>query len=93
MKNNLYVIYDTLSQRYGQVFSSPTDATAIRYFNGYCASVNGYQQGDSELCRCGTIGVADGVVVGSSPVRVAMPVVDKRIDAIEQLSFKEVLNG
>lgn len=70
MKNNIYVLYNNLSKRYGDVICSPTDE--------FCRQV--VQKGLSspdinlleyELCRIGSIDIETGVLESfGAPVRI-----------------------
>lgn len=61
MKDNIYCIYDRLSLRYGSVFSSPSDATASRQFYAMFQQ-SGQPIDDYELCACGTVEIATGIM-------------------------------
>ncbi|QCS36540.1 hypothetical protein [Capybara microvirus Cap3_SP_446] len=71
MVNNLYTIYDTLSQRYGSVVAFASDGMALfSIAQSYQAS--GEVLDRYELCRVGTVDIETGVVESSgAPVRLA----------------------
>ena len=71
MKNNVYVIYNKLSCRYGDVQAYPTDSFAVTRIREIFASQH-FDISEVELCRVGTIDIETGVVDGSNPVRVDM---------------------
>lgn len=69
MTNNVYVLYNKESLRYGDVMAYPTDGFALaRLQEGLKPSM----LSELELCRIGTIDIDTGVIVPSgSPVRIA----------------------
>lgn len=72
MTNNVYVIYNNLSRRYGDVMAYPSDA----YASQRMAEI--IQRGampykETELCRVGTVDVDSGVITPCDPIRVAIP--------------------
>lgn len=75
MKNNVYVLYNTLSKRYGDVFCSPTDEFASRQIAYmFVNNSSNFIRGETELCRVGTIDIENGVVDAlEAPVRVDIP--------------------
>lgn len=78
MKNNLYVLYNNLSKRYGDVFCSPTDEFASRQLAQlFNHQSGGLTRGETELCRVGAIDIEDGVVIAlNAPVRIDVPLSD-----------------
>lgn len=75
MKNNVYVLYNVLSKRYGDVFCSPTDEFAARQIAYMFANnSSNFIRGETELCRVGSIDIENGVVDAlSAPVRIDIP--------------------
>lgn len=75
MKNNLYVVYNNLSRRYGDVFCSPTDEFAGRQMANVFNSPNSvYTREETEVCRVGVIDIESGVVIAcDAPVRIDIP--------------------
>ncbi len=75
MKNNVYVFYNNLSRRYGDVFCAPTDEfagrqIALMFQNPNCT----VRREETEVCRVGTIDVETGVVISSdAPIRIDIP--------------------
>lgn len=67
MENRLYVIYNTLSQRYGDVCAYPSDGFAVARIQ---PAIGDFVK-ESELCRIGSIDVETGVVHTEPPVRIA----------------------
>lgn len=70
MENRVYVVYNTLSKRYGDVVAYPSDAFALARLQP-ALSANGAKLSEFELCRVGSIDVESGVLTPSSPVRIA----------------------
>lgn len=69
MENKLYVVYNTLSQRYGDVTAFPSDAYALARLQPVLA-----RQGDLsefELCRVGSISVENGTITACPPERIS----------------------
>lgn len=69
MENNIYVVYNTLSKRYGDVVAYPTDSFALARLQPVL-SRNGDLK-EFELCRVGVVDVETGVLTPSNPVRIA----------------------
>lgn len=71
MKNNLYVIYNTLSKRYGDVIASPTDEYCRQVVQRGLMSNKDINLLEYELCRVGSVDVETGVVESfGAPVRI-----------------------
>lgn len=71
MKNNLYVIYNNLSKRYGDVIASPTDEYCRQVVQRGLTSNKDINLLEYELCRVGSIDVETGVVESfGAPVRI-----------------------
>lgn len=71
MKNKLYVFYNTLSCRYGNVVSFPSDALASR--DVATALKDSPDKDVLELCRIGDIDIETGIADVYAPVRVHVP--------------------
>lgn len=69
MIDNIYCIYDRLSNRYGSVFSSPSHATASRQYKAMFAGSN-FNENDYELCHVGNIEISTGKTHTQDCVRV-----------------------
>lgn len=71
MKNNLYCIYNKLSQRYGDCYCFASDALAVRrlpmapMYKGVIDEI--------EICRVASIDIETGLVTSEAPVRIAIP--------------------
>lgn len=73
MKDKIYLIFDRLSNRYGSVFNSATDATASRAFAHQIQQTK-LQISDFDLCAVGELDLATGVVTAyPTPKRVDLP--------------------
>lgn len=84
MSDFVYVIYNRLSRRYGSVFSSATNATAIRYFLEYLKRFEDNPD-DYELCSFGRFDIETGNLINLPLVRVDMNSTGRTvIDAIER---------
>lgn len=73
MKDSVYCIYDRLSNRYGSVFSSPTDATASRQFLQMFKGADGKISStfnDYDLCFVGTLSIETGELTSTTIARV-----------------------
>lgn len=70
MKNNVYVVYNTLSKRYGDVVAYPSDAFALARLQPVLSSGQN-KLSEYELCRVGVIDVETGVLESTPAVRVA----------------------
>lgn len=71
MKNNLYVIYNTLSKRYGDVVASPTDEYCRQVVQRGLSSNQDINLLEYELCRVGSIDIETGVVESfGAPIRI-----------------------
>ncbi|QCS37011.1 hypothetical protein [Tortoise microvirus 41] len=71
MKNNIYVLYNTLSTRYGDVCTFPSDAYAIQRIK---ESVKPELLAEIELCNVGFIDIDSGIIEPHAPVRISMAV-------------------
>lgn len=70
MKNNVYVLYNTLSCRYGDVMCYPSDGFAVKRIT---ETLKSDVLKELELCRIGTIDIDTGVLNSCAPVRIAWP--------------------
>lgn len=66
MENNVYVLYNKLSQRYGDVVAYPTDAFALARLQ---QTLRG-QLSEYELCKIGSISVETGTIKPQPPLRI-----------------------
>lgn len=83
MKNNLYVFYNRLTRRYGDVLCSPTDEYVGYQIANLFANPNSQvRREETELCRIGTIDIETGVVTASdAPIRIDIPEnIDRDVD-------------
>ena len=69
MKNDVFVIYDTVSCRYGNVFASPNLATATLDITRSVQNQKDFDLSSIELCSIGSIDVETGVLEPCAPVR------------------------
>lgn len=70
MCNNVYVLYNTLSKRYGDVFATASDGMAEK--NTRLAMQHaGNDLNDFELCRVGKIEIESGNITTEPIVRIA----------------------
>lgn len=60
MHDTIYIIYDRLSCRYGNVFSSASDATAERQFKSLFKDGKGMS--DFDLCKVANFDLTTGIV-------------------------------
>lgn len=60
MHDTIYIIFDRLSGRYGNVFSSASDATAERQFKSLFKDGKGMS--DFDLCKVASFDLTTGVV-------------------------------
>lgn len=63
MKNNVYVISDRLTGRYGALFDSPTDESAKVFMLRRYGSAPDYP--DLKCFRAGTVDIEEGVIIGN----------------------------
>lgn len=79
MKDKVYCLYDRLSNRYGSVFSSPTDATAIRSAQIQFKQMN-IKADEFDLCCVGEIDLTSGVMTSfEQVVRIDVPVAESSV--------------
>ena len=74
MENQLYVIYNKLSNRYEGVFTYPTDAVCRARIGNPDAKFN---FDELEVCKVGTVDVLSGVITPSAPVRLEINPTEK----------------
>lgn len=84
MLNNVYVVYNRLSCRYGDVLAFPTDSFAItRCCREFQRS--GIDLSEVELCRIGAIDVETGLLrADSAPVRI--PLIEEKLPLTSESS-------
>lgn len=78
MKNNLYVLYNKESLRYGDVMAYPTDGFALSRLH---EALKPEVLRELELCRIGTIDIESAQVEPCSPVRIAWREVNLPVSA------------
>lgn len=78
MKDNIYCLYNKLSNRHGDCMSFPTHAFAQRSVSERLLAAKA-DLGEFELVYCGTIDIASGIVDTCDPVRLPL-VLPKHID-------------
>lgn len=71
MKNCVFVLYNKLSQRYGDVFCYPTEAFAV---NALCKGLDSSKLEEHELCLIGKIDISSGMLETFPPVRVPLKI-------------------
>lgn len=71
MKNLVFCIYNNLSNRYGDVFMSPTVGMAQKQVSILAKNPNsGFELKENELCEIGNFDIETGVLEAkASPVR------------------------
>lgn len=77
MKNNIYVLYNNLSGRYGDVMAYPSDGFALQRLKPVLEQQK--LLSETELCRIGTIDIETGVAKTTAPVRLSF---DTSIDPL-----------
>lgn len=84
MVNRIYVLYNKLSARYGDVTSFPTDAMAVRTISQVLQK-QGFAD-EFALYKVGQIDVETGECVANAPALVPLEVVESAvpIDSIEK---------
>lgn len=88
MENLLFVVYDSVAQRYMQVYAFATEAQANRSLP--LALVDKFHSlKDYELCSIGSIDVETGVVKTSAPKRIpwksdALSIADSIVNEIQR---------
>lgn len=71
MLNNVYVVYNNLTLRYGDVLAFPSDKYAIKRVLSNIDKVNLEETiQEIELCRIGTINIESGELIAHSPIRI-----------------------
>lgn len=68
MKNNVYVFYNNLSGRYGEVVSFPSDGFALARVQ---PTIKPEQLDEIQICRVGSIDIETGELKTEPPVRIA----------------------
>lgn len=69
MENKVFVVYNTLSKRYGDVVAYPTDEFALARLQPVLSRQGSLDE--FELCRVGSVDVETGVISPCPPVRIA----------------------
>lgn len=70
MTNNIYTLLNSLSGRYGEVYSFPTDAFAVSRLSTYLQDGQKLDLKEFSLFRSGTIDIETGVINGTAPIPV-----------------------
>lgn len=72
MTNNIYVFYNRLSKRYGDVFCAPTDDFASNFVSKAMSAPNSSLiANEVEVCRIACVDIERGTVIAeSAPVRI-----------------------
>ncbi|QCS36792.1 hypothetical protein [Tortoise microvirus 104] len=83
MHNNIYIIYNVLSKRYGDVVAYPSDAFAARRLSEVYKDHPEHLK-EMELCRIGSVSIETGVVTPHDPIRI-----DLDVDPDSPLSLNE----
>lgn len=85
MKDNVYCLYDRLSNRYVNVFSSATDATAKLQFEQLFKQ-SPEMQAHYDLCRIGSFSIESGELTTTKLLRIDIdpPPSGATINAIEK---------
>lgn len=78
MKDEVYVIYNKLSNRYESVFSFPTDAVCIHHMQQ-----GKYKRDEYDICKIGSINITDGTLSPINPVRLDIPIVEDKLPVEE----------
>lgn len=71
MNNNVYTLFNKLSNRYGDVVSFPSDGYAVARVMenpNFKSHANEF-----ELCRIGSVSIETGVITPCDVVRIALP--------------------
>lgn len=76
MKNKVYVFYNNLSGRYGEVVAFPSDGFAVARVQ---PTIQKDQLEEVQLCRIGSIDVETGELKTEPPVRIAWRVSEERL--------------
>lgn len=74
MKNYLYVFFNNLSNRYGDVVAFPSDGYALARVQ---KNIPQEQLEEVQLCRVGSIDINTGEVKPEPPVRIAWRIEEK----------------
>lgn len=82
MKNNIYVFYNRLSKRYGDVFCAPTDEFASNLVSRAMAAPNSNLiLNETEVCRIASVDIELGVVTAeTAPVRIDITLPSNSVD-------------
>lgn len=83
MKDKVYLIFDRLSNRYGNVFNSATDATASRAFVNHVNQTK-LKLSDFDLCSIGELDLATGLLTAyPTPQRVDLSIAQPAVPITE----------
>lgn len=70
MKNKIYVMYNTLSKRYGEVFAAASDDMAEKNKRKQMERFE-EDMSDYELVKIGVIEIETGIITPCDPIRIA----------------------
>lgn len=76
MKNYLYVFYNTLSKRYGDVVAYPSDGFMLHVVQ---PKIPKEELEVLEVCRVGSIDIETGIMSTEPPVRIAWRVTQEKL--------------
>lgn len=82
MKNFIYVFYNNLSKRYGNIVCFPSDGFALARVQ---PTIPKEELSEIELCRVGSIDVNTGIVESEPPVRIAWKVEVEKLPVVESV--------
>lgn len=81
MKNYLYVFYNNLSKRYGDVICFPSDSFMLHKVQ---PSIPKDDLETIEVCRVGSIDILTGEVTSELPVRIAWRITEEKLPVNNQ---------
>lgn len=76
MTNNIYVIYNKMTKRYGDCVAYPTDEYC-QYVTKNTIKAGKYDPEMCEMCRIGAIDIDTGVATFEAPVRIKINIDNK----------------
>lgn len=88
MKNNVYVFYNNLSGRYGEIVAFPSDGFALARVQ---PTIKPDQLEEVQLCRVGSIDVETGELKTEPPVRIAWRVSEEKLPVSPSVKTNEQL--
>lgn len=81
MENYIYVFYNNLSKRYGDVICYPSDAFMLHRVQ---PSIPKEDLSTIEICRVGSINITTGEVKSEPPVRIAWRIAEEKLPVNNQ---------